>query len=278
MAQTKKTPPPRPSKNADGQQKQPSANPTGGPPAAPPQAGPPSLVPPGGPPAVPGQAGGPPQAPQPGMPPGMPGMQPQAPMGSFAPAEGMGQRSDARTQINYKDMDPMAQAQAKEQAGINPAAGLEMIQGQLQSSMQAPGGPAGPPQTGPVPPAFIGPMVPPGVENFPHDMAALMQMMQRGYAPGADAAEHQQAMNAHSIARAMEQQTQNQASNNVGAHGVNQALAGLMSALQANGHIPGPMGGPDPNDPRRKNTGFVGPVGNGMTSSPQGAPQLSNSY
>lgn len=251
----KKTPPPRPDKNSDGQDAQPAPQDM---PQIPGQA--PSLVPPGAAPPMaqiaaqhaamtqpPMPAAGPPQgaapggagpAPGGGMPPGQAAPVPGAAQG-INPSQW--QHNQVREGINFKDLPPMAQAQAQEQEGINPAVPLQMIQGQLQSSMTEPGGPQGPPQgTSPVPGSFIGPMVPPGVENFPHDMAALTQVMQRGYAPGADSAEHGMAQNAHSMARAAEAQAQNQASQANQHDQVLHALGGLMQHLSMNGALPAP--------------------------------------
>lgn len=133
----------------------------------------------------------------------------------------------------------MGQAQVQEQEGINPAAPLQMVQSQLQSSLAEPGGPQSP-QNGPVPASFTGPMVPPGVENFPHDMAALTQVMQRGFAPGADNGEHEMALNAHSMAKAAAEKAQGAAAQGAQTDSIHQALGGLMQHLQMAGQLPHP--------------------------------------
>ena len=114
---------------------------------------------------------------------------PAGPVGAYAaqPLGTQGARSDARTQANFKDLPPLGQAQAMAQAGIDPMAGNKMAAEQLQSSLAA-----GPQDANGIPTAFSGPGVPPGLENLPHDMAALHSMitplsatMARGFSPGA---------------------------------------------------------------------------------------------
>lgn len=192
----------RPDQNGDGQKKKPSANPDGKPNQGP---QPPQQDP--------QQPAGPGQAP------------------SLVPP-GAWPHNQVQERLNYRDLPPMAQAQVQEQEGLNPSAPLQMMQGQLQSSMQEQPG-------GPVPPAFVGPMTPPGLENFPHDMNKLMETMGRGYAPGANNAEHAMAQNAHAIARASEQKAQNDAAQAAHQQGAAALLGGLLQQLQMNGQIPG---------------------------------------
>jgi hypothetical protein len=195
----------------------------------PPDAGPPGGAPGGAPP----QAAGP-QGPGVSAP-------PQAPPGAqqgINPSQW--QNNQVREGINFKDLPPLGQAQAQEQEGINPAAPLQMIQSQLQSSLADPGGPQGGPQQGPVPASFSGPMVPPGTEGLPSDLVALTQTMQRGMAPGSSNAEHQTALNAHAMAKATVQATQNHAANMAKQTSIHQALGGLMQHLTAAGQLPHP--------------------------------------
>lgn len=192
-------------KNADGAAKKAALNPTGGAAAAPGVGQAPNLVPPGAPPM-------PPQ----GMPPGAPaGPDPSGGMLGGPPMQ------QVRSTINFRDMPPMDQMQAMQHQGIDPAAPLKMMQGQLQSSLQQPQDPGNP-----IPNAFAGPGVPPGNENFPHDFAALLQTMQHGYSPGADAGSHAMAQNAHSMIKAhMDQASQLAAHDQLKAMAQSQAMA-----------------------------------------------------
>lgn len=140
--------------------------------------------------------------------------------------------------VNYQDLDPVAQAQlAKQQLGIDPNVmqeqGMAAVQG-AQQQAQA-GAPAD--QLG-IPPQLAGAGIPPGVESFPHDMAALMQMIHVGYAPGASAMEHAQAQNAHAIARAQEGAYQQSAQNQQQHTGASQQLGGILQQLVMHGAPP----------------------------------------
>lgn len=129
----------------------------------------------------------------------------------------------------YRDLSPADQAQvAQQQLGIDPYAMLEM--GQQQASQAQQVGAQGDPH-GPVPNTLQSPAIPDqaGVAAFPHDFAALTQLMQRGYSPGSNPAEHAMAQNAHAIARAQEQLAQ-QSAQNRGMH--NDAIAQLGGILQ----------------------------------------------
>jgi hypothetical protein len=154
----------------------------------------------------------------------------------------MGARSDARTQVNFKDLPPLGQAQAMGQAGIDPMAGNKMAQQQLTSTLAAPA------QDGNgVPNAFSGPGVPPGLENLPHDFAALhgmveplQQTMARGFSPGSSTGEHQQALNAAALARAHASVAGTRAQAQIDHHRNKTMLAQHLQAMSAAGHLPTP--------------------------------------
>ena len=235
----------------------PSMVPPGGPPgAAPPMAPPgpppgvgapppglsmqqpPNTPPPGGPLAPPAPGGAP------GAPPSMasPTPGPTGPVGAWAgqPAGSMGARADARTQANFKDLPPLGQAQAMAQGGIDPMAGNKMAAQQLQSSLAAP-----PQDANGIPNAFSGPGVPPGLENLPHDMAALHSMitpltatMARGFSPGASTMEHQQGLNASALARAHAAVSLGRAQGQIDHHRNKTMLAQHLMALQQAGQLP----------------------------------------
>ena len=137
--------------------------------------------------------------------PAQPGGLPQAQPGS--PQDPQGIMRQERQAINYKDMPPFGQAQVEQQLGVDPYTQLEMTQNAVGQSMQQP-------QGGPVPATLLGPSTPAGLENFPNDMSALMQAMKTGYTPGASAQQHQEAINAHAIARAHDAAAMAQASQN----------------------------------------------------------------
>lgn len=272
------TPPVPPSANLPdpalaGRGATPSMVPPGGPPGAAAVVQPPQLTPPGagGPPPLgappaqpqgPGAPGGPPPGPlgggMPGAPP-PPGTQPPdmappsmagpqqgpaGPVGAYAaqPPGTAGARADARTQENFKDLPPLGQAQAMAQGGIDPMAGNKMAAEQLQTSLAA-----GPQDANGIPTAFSGPGVPPGLENLPHDMAALHQMitplsatMARGFAPGSSNAEHQQALNASALARAHASVALGRAQGQIDHHRNKTMLAQHLMALQQAGQLPSP--------------------------------------
>jgi hypothetical protein len=212
----------RPNQNKDGQAKKPSANPDGQAKAAPPSgapAGPPNTAPNG---ALKSNLAHP----------------PLPPMTAGGTGGDLGM---LQTRVNFRDLPPPAQSQVQEQMGIDPYAMLKMGQQQVdQSAMEAQGGnqPANPM----MPNALSGPGIDPSaqLDNFPHDANALLQHMQAGYAPGADAFSHAQAQNAHSIARAQEVAAQQNAQN-AGAHqDALQQLAALMQKLHLHGQLPHP--------------------------------------
>lgn len=175
----------RPDKNKDGAAKKPSKNPDGG--AAPqlsPSAAPGGVNPlthPGAP-AMQVHAEAPIQ--QPGGEPSV--LQP-------TPTQDTRQ---VRHNINFKDLPPPAQSQLMEQQGLN----MDQPRAQLEQGANA--AVAGGPSQGPVPNAFTGPGVPPGVESLPDDIAHLQQLMTQGFAPGASPQEGALAQNADAIMRA----------------------------------------------------------------------------
>lgn len=107
--------------------------------------------------------------------------------------------------------------------------GVEMV-GQLAQQADA---------TGAVPPT-PGAGVPPGLQSFPTDVSALLQVMNRGFAPGADAFEHGMAQNAHALARAHEQQAVQQSQQMVEDDENVKALGGLLQQLMMSGKLPPP--------------------------------------
>lgn len=122
----------------------------------------------------------------------LPGTPPAGPTG--APTD----QRQVRENIQFKDMPPVGQNQAMQQQGIDPYAMFEMGQQKINQAVQQG------PSAGPVPNAMTGPGIPSdqGIESFPDDMAHLTTLMGQGYAPGASAQEHGTAMNAHALARA----------------------------------------------------------------------------
>lgn len=154
--------------------------------------------------------------------PGAPG---QAP--STAPHAALPQQLQLR--INYRDLAAADQAQvAQKQLGVDPYAQQKVSQQNATQAQQL--GAAGDPH-GPVPNTLQDGSIPEqaGVGAFPHDFAALMQLMQRGYSPGSNPAEHAMAQNAHAIARAQERMAVESAQN-VAMH--NEASQQLSSILQ----------------------------------------------
>lgn len=189
---------PRPGQNANGQAKQPSANPDG-------KAAAPTTT----------------------------GAQ------STRPAMAQKLPQQLQMRINYQNLSPVDQAQvAQQQLGVDPYAMLEMGQQAVGQATQL--AQAGNPQQGPAPNSLSGPGVPDGMglENFPHDMNALLSTMHAGYSPGASNMEHAQAQNAHAIARAQEVLAQQNAQNQVQHSQSVQALGGLFQQLQMNGQTP----------------------------------------
>jgi hypothetical protein len=177
------------------------------------------------------------QAKQPSANPGgQPSPTPPGQSPSTAPHAALPQQLQLRVQ--YHDLSPADQAQiAQQQLGVDPYAMLEMGQ-QAAAQAQQLGGQGDP--HGPVPNTLTSPGIPEqaGVAAFPHDFAALTQLMQRGYSPGASAAEHMMAQNAHSIARAQEQLAQ-QSAQNVGQHGeALHQLGGILQKLVMAGQAP----------------------------------------
>ena len=221
----KNTPKPRPNKNSDGLQKQPSMTHsislTPAPPAKPPTA----LPTPGAPqpgtsnpmthpahPTIQSSLG---TAPAAGG-----GLAPQQqgtantnptgnPLGQLTPQPTQDQRQ-VRENIQFKDMNPAMQSQTAQQQGLDPYAPLKMVQQGVQGALQQG------PSTGPMPNMLAGPYVPPGIEAFPDDMAHLTTLMGQGYAPGASGQEHEFGMNAHAIASAKIQQALEHAQQGVG--------------------------------------------------------------
>jgi hypothetical protein len=238
--------PPRPAKNSDGQTKKPQAPPA-------PVSSPPGNVNPKTLPGAPGvmpapapvdPAGGTvaPAPTGPGAAPfkgtvTAPEQNPNAtgnPLGNLTPTPTNDQRQ-VREQIAFKDMSPVEQAQTSQQQGLNPYMPLQMVQQQLQSSM------AQGPSQGPVPTSLDGPFVPPGVQNFPDDMAHLHALMQQGMGPGSSPQEHEAGLNAHAIAKASINHAMASAQNDAGHAGATAALGGLIHHLGSTGQLPPPQ-------------------------------------
>ena len=192
----------RPNQNKNGQAKQPSANPDG---QARPGAG---QTVPGvnpmthpqhplmqSPPGAPDMGTGPMGATLSGAVP-IPGANPTGnPLGNITPSPTQDVRQ-MRTNINFKDLPPIGQGQVQQQQGLDPYMPLQMLQ---QQATQAAGqGPS----NGPVPNTLMGPFTPPGVENFPDDMAHLTTLMQQGMGPGAAPHEAAMGQNAAALAHA----------------------------------------------------------------------------
>lgn len=145
-----------------------------------------------------------------------------------------------QTRVNFKDLPGPAQAQTEQQMGIDPYAMLKV--GGQAATAAAQQGQAGDPQQGYVPNSLSGPGIDPSaqLDNFPHDLGALVGLMHQGYSPGASAGELAQAQNAHSIARAMDVASQQQAQNAT-AHGdAMQQLTALLQKLHLAGQLPHP--------------------------------------
>jgi len=186
----------RPMQNKNGQAKMPSANPDG---KARPGAG--ATVPAINPMTHPGHplVQNPPGGPQG---PSLSGAVPEVganptgnPLGNITPEPTQDVRQ-MRTNINFKDLQPIEQGQVAQQQGLDPYMPLQMLQQQAQTA-------AGQgPSSGPVPNTLMGPFTPPGVENFPDDMAHLTTLMQQGMGPGAAPSERAMAENAGALARA----------------------------------------------------------------------------
>lgn len=189
---------PRPGQNANGQAKKPSANPDGKA-AAPQGAGPPST----------------------------------------RPAGALKLPQQLQMRINYHDLSPVDQGQvAAQQLGIDPYAMLEMGKQAVGEATQL--GEQGNPQQGLAPNTLSGPGVPDGMglDNFPHDMNALLSTMHAGYSPGASNMEHAQAQNAHAIARAQELLAQQNAQNQMHHSDAVQQLGSVFQRLQMSGQTP----------------------------------------
>lgn len=101
-----------------------------------------------------------------------------------------------RHNINFKDLPPAGQNALMEQQGMDLDAPRKMLEQNTMGAIQQ-----GPSQ-GPVPNALVGPGVPPGVESLPDDIMALQQMMQQGYAPGANPQETALGQNADALMKA----------------------------------------------------------------------------
>lgn len=220
----------RPNQNANGQAKQPSANPQG-------------LAAHAGPPGMPSTA---PHAALKsqlasslaGAPPGAPGGAPPQPGAGSQPAGDLGM---LQTRVQFKDLPPIGQSQVEQQMGLNPYAMLQMGQQQVAGAAQQ--AQAGNPQANPmVPNSLSGPGIPQDaqVDNFPHDQAALLQHMQAGYSPGADPMQHAQAQNAHAIARAQAIASQQSAQNTAFHQDNMMKLVQLMHRLHMSGQLPPP--------------------------------------
>lgn len=192
----------RPNQNKNGQAKQPSANPDG---KARPGAGAtvPAINPMShpnhplmqSPPAAPDAGTGPMGAKLTGAVPEV-GANPSGnPLGNITPEPTQDVRQ-MRTNINFKDLQPIEQGQVAQQQGLDPYMPLQMLQ------QQATGAATQGPSSGPVPNTLSGPFTPPGVENFPDDMAHLTTLMQMGMGPGAAPHERAMAENAGALARA----------------------------------------------------------------------------
>lgn len=213
----KKPSPPRPGKNSNDTKKKPGSNqpqaPQGPPVHAPGNVNP--MTHPGHP-ALQSSAGAPPA--------------PHDPAQTGKP----GDQRQVQERINFRDLQPLDQGQMMEQQGIDPYAGLKMVQGNVDQSL------AQPPSSGPVPNSLVGPMVPPGVENFPDDMAHLHSLMQQGLGPGSSHQEHQMGLNAAAIARARTAAAEAQASAGQ-AHQQNVAhLGNLLHTMGQQGTLPHP--------------------------------------
>jgi hypothetical protein len=179
---------PRPNKNSDGQDRKPSATRTLTSSPAPPPKAPEASAP-----AQPGQI-------NPMTHPGAPDMRPPQPLAPAGP--------QVQERIQFKDLPPTGQQQTMQQLGMNPNLPQENLQQNVQQTL------AGGASQGPVPNALQGPLVPPGVESFPDDMAHLTQLMQQGYSPGASASEHGLGMNADALVQARIQHAMQQAQSN----------------------------------------------------------------
>lgn len=112
---------------------------------------------------------------------------------------------------------------------MGPTPGQQQVMGTAQQLQGAPGIPNTP-----------GAGVPDGLQSFPQDAAALMQLMKQGYAPGADNMMHAQAQNAHAIARAQEAAAQSQAMDSMQKQQDAQALGALLQRLMMQGALPHP--------------------------------------
>lgn len=146
-----------------------------------------------------------------------------------------------QVRFNPKDLPPLEQGQlAQHQLGIDPYMPIEAGQQAVGQAAQAGGG------TGPTPNELTSPLMglPPEVQNFPHDFAALQHSMHMGFSPGASDGEHAVAQNAHAIARAQESHAQ-QAAQNVQMHQqAHQQLGGIMQNLVSAGAPPAAAGPP----------------------------------
>lgn len=177
----------KPNKNSDGQQKQPAANPSGGPaPSAPPsQGGPPGPA-------------------------------------NTAPPPGAAQLTPGIVQV------------AQTANALNGVPGI---------------------------PNTPGAGVPEGLQSFPNDAAQLMQLMQQGFAPGADNFSHAQAQNASAIARAQEAAARAQHNDAMLDEQHSKMLGALMQSLSMSGRLP---------PPHQVAAAMAGP----SAGAPQGPPQL----
>ena len=206
---------PRPGKSSDGQKKKPSN------PPAPPAPATGGGVNPMSHPSAPGMQG-PPAGPPPGSQP------PTDPMGTSV-------NKMSRQNISFKDMPPPMQMQAEAQQGLDPMAPLKMLQSSVAGSV------AQGPSQGPVPNMLAGPGVPPGLENFPDDLAHLHGLMQQGLGPGASPQEAELGRNAHAIARAHAIQAEQNAQQSTQYANNVQQLGGLLHHLGSQGTLPAPQ-------------------------------------
>lgn len=175
----------------------------------------------------------PPPQPIPGAPPAPAGATgTPATAGSALGAAGI--QGQSRQLISFKDLPPLGQFQAQEQQGLDPSAAITGVQSQLQSTM------AQGPSQGPMPNSFDGPMVPPGVQSFPDDMAHLHSLMQQGMGPGSTPQEHELAQNASAIARAHAQQSEANAQNDGQYQAHTAALGGMIHQMGSMGKLPQP--------------------------------------
>lgn len=188
---------PRPNKNSDGQDKKPvptmshdiSISP-GKPQPAPAPPPVPGMPPPGTTnpmthpmhPAMQSALGT--QAPAPGSPPAGPTEAPQ-------------DQRQVQERIQFKDLPAPAQNQVEQQQGIDPYAPVHMAQSGMQDAL------AQGPSAGPIPNEMTGPFLPPDTQNFPDDFAHLQTLMKQGFAPGASHQEHEFALNAHALHKAL---------------------------------------------------------------------------